>query len=165
MASNKHDSNNFAISEFTLDNFLPYQVAVLAENMNHSFSRVYSDRFGITISEWRVLAQLNHRSPLSAQEVGKLTNMDKPRVSRALVKLSKSKLVIRKENREDRRVAVLKLSKKGKKLMQDIIPHAIEWQNNLENLVSKNAINDLSKLCKTFRISFKKNLNDFSQQL
>ena len=134
---------------FNLDDFLPYQLAVLADCMSRSLSRVYSERFGITIPEWRVLVQLNNESPLSAQEVARRTNMDKPRVSRALARLSNSGLIKRRQDRDDRRVAVLALNARGSKLVAEIIPYAMAWQEQLTELVGAEDMLYLSNISRT----------------
>src|SRR3546814_11929814 len=38
-----------------LDRFLPYRLSVLANTVSRAIARLYADRFGITIPEWRDL--------------------------------------------------------------------------------------------------------------
>ena len=128
---------------FSLDDFLPYQVSVLADTLSRSLARVYSQRFGITIPEWRVLVQLNNESPLTAQEVAYRTSMEKPRVSRALVRLNKSGLIERSQHCSDRRVALLALSRLGKKRVAEIIPYALAWQEKLRSTVGSDELQTL----------------------
>jgi len=116
---------------FDLDHFLAYRVVVLADRMSRSLAQVYQQRFGISIPEWRIIAQLNRHAPLSAREVGERTNMDKPRVSRALARLAESGLIEREQDPRDRRVAVLDLSAEGRRLYRRIEPMAMEWQRQL----------------------------------
>ena len=144
-----------APAEFMLDHFLPYRVAVLAERMSRSLARVYSARFGITIPEWRILAQLNHHASLCAWEVAEHTNMDKPRVSRALVRLSRAQLIHRQRSSRDRRVAVLELSAQGRRLVREIIPYALAWQQRLERLVGARGSAELAELCTRITVALK----------
>ncbi len=41
-----------------LENFLPYQLNVVASLVSQALSRVYSRRYGIGVPEWRVLVTL-----------------------------------------------------------------------------------------------------------
>jgi len=131
---------------FDLDRFLAYRVVVLADRMSRSLAQVYQGRFGISIPEWRIIAQLNRHAPLSAREVGERTNMDKPRVSRALARLADSGLIERGQDEHDRRVAVLNLSAEGRELYRQIEPLAMEWQRQLlaaSGLGDSNAVHEL----------------------
>jgi DNA-binding MarR family transcriptional regulator len=116
---------------FDLERFLAYRLVVLSDRISRSLAEVYQGRFGISIPEWRIIAQLIRYAPLSAREVGERTNMDKPRVSRALARLTERGLVEREQDSLDRRVAVLNLSAKGRALYREIEPLAMEWQKQL----------------------------------
>jgi hypothetical protein len=39
-----------------LDRFLPYRLSVLSNRVSDAIAKAYSDRFGLTIPEWRVMA-------------------------------------------------------------------------------------------------------------
>ena len=133
---------------FNLDDFLPYQVSVLADALSRSLSQVYQQRFGITVPEWRILAQLNKESPLSAKEVSLRTNMDKPRVSRALARLDRGGLIKRRQDPADRRIAMLELSARGRTLIQELIPHLHDWEAALYREVGSRDSAQLAALCK-----------------
>ena len=114
-----------------LEAFLPYRFHVLAELLSRSLALIYQDRFGISVAEWRILATLGRESPLSAGEVGRRTHMEKPRVSRALGRMQEAGLLVRRVDRQDHRVAVLRLSRRGQDLYQRIAPLALEWERQL----------------------------------
>ena len=52
-----------------LEHFLPYRFAVLAQEVSRAFSSVYAERFGLSIPEWRILANLGRFGPLYAGEL------------------------------------------------------------------------------------------------
>jgi DNA-binding MarR family transcriptional regulator len=60
-----------------LDRFVPYRLSVLANRISNVIARQYSERFGLSIPEWRVMAVLGQTSGLSAREVALRTEMDK----------------------------------------------------------------------------------------
>jgi len=114
-----------------LGEFLPYLMTVTAEALSQGLSTIYNSRFGVTIPEWRVLAGLSQRSPMSATELGAHTNMDKPRVSRALRRMESRGLLDRRTDPKDQRVAVLRLTSKGRSIYRQIEPLALNWQDQL----------------------------------
>jgi len=72
---------------------------------------------------------LGNYQPLSANDICDKANMDKVQVSRALAKLVERGLVIRNTNREDRRRSRLRLSAKGKRMYEKIVPLAKSWES------------------------------------
>ena len=81
---------------FTLNNFLPYQLSVLSNQISRNIATLYETRFGLTIPEWRVIAVLGETSDLTATKIAKKTVMDKAAVSRAVKSLITQHYVRRK---------------------------------------------------------------------
>ena len=88
-----------------LDRFVPYRLSVLTNGMSDAIARHYSERFGLTIPEWRVMAVLGQTPGLSAREVAARTAMDKVQVSRAVANLLRRKRVTRIGDAKDGRVS------------------------------------------------------------
>lgn len=120
-----------------LESFMPYRLSVLSNFVSSSIATIYSERFNISIMEWRVIAVLGNYQPLSANEICERTNMDKVQVSRAVSSLTKSGRVLRKTDKNDRRRSQLRLAAKGMKVYQQIVPLALERERQL--LASFNA--------------------------
>ena len=77
-----------SLADFVLNDFLPYQLSVLSARISRDFSDLYGERFGISVSEWRIVAHLSQTSgPVSVREIYGRVNMDKSRVSRAAARL------------------------------------------------------------------------------
>ncbi|MCS6891448.1 MAG: MarR family winged helix-turn-helix transcriptional regulator [Rhodovarius sp.] len=116
---------------FDLAKFLPYRLAVAAQAVSARFARRYSEAFGLTIPEWRVLAVLGGFGTTHAQRLTALTTMDKVKVSRAVAKLAAAGLVQRQPDPEDGRRVLLALTPKGEQLYRDIVPLAQAMQEEL----------------------------------
>lgn len=114
-----------------LDRFIPYRLAVLADWVSRSLARTYQSRFGITIPEWRILANLAREEPLSAGELSERANLEKPRVSRALHRMTRVGLIDREPSAADQRVAVIRMSAKGRNLYRQIEPLALDWEQEM----------------------------------
>ena len=116
---------------FSLERFLPYRLAVLASSVSRALGDVYGSRFNLTIPEWRVIANLGHAGALYAGELSELSNMDKPKVTRAIQSLEAAGHLLRIVDTDDRRQARLSLTKKGKRLFSNIAELAVEWEVEL----------------------------------
>ncbi len=110
--------------EFRLERFLPYRLSVLANRLSRAFARRYQDEFGISIAEWRVVAVLGAFAPLSSNEIGERTEMDKAKVSRAVAALLKAGMIAREAHPTDQRLIQLALSRQGRKIYEAIVPRA-----------------------------------------
>lgn len=107
---------------FALERFVPYRLSVLTNIISRTFGRLYGERFGLSIPEWRVMAVLGRFAPLSANDVCSRTAMDKVQVSRAVEKLRRSRLVEHAVDAQDRRRSRLRLSATGQKIHDAIVP-------------------------------------------
>lgn len=114
-----------------LEKFLPYRLSILAQAVSDSLHALYADRFGLTVTQWRVMAALGRFAPLTASEVGQYIVMDKVAVSRAVTALLRRGLVERITDRTDRRRASLRLSPRGRSLHARIVPIALAFEKRL----------------------------------
>jgi len=121
------------VSHFDLDTFLPYQIAVLSQRVSEGFARHYRARFGITVSEWRVVAHLSQQEAVSVREICRRVNMDKPKVSRAASRLEEKGFVRKVENLRDRRLVELSLTEQGHQMVDELAPLAREFEAELVN--------------------------------
>ena len=114
-----------------LENFLPYRLSILAQIVSESLHDLYAGPFGLTVTQWRVMAALGRFAPLTASDVGKRIVMDKVAVSRAVSGLMKRGLVERATDKADRRRASLRLSARGRAMHARIVPIALGYEARL----------------------------------
>lgn len=114
-----------------LETFLPYRLSVLANRVSRALAEVYEARFGITPSEWRLIAILARFGPMSANGVCDRSAMDKVQVSRAVARAGAAGLVDRRIDHEDRRRSVLSLTGQGRTVHDRIVPLAREVEARL----------------------------------
>lgn len=114
-----------------LEGFLPYRLNVLATLVSQSLARVYGERFGISIPEWRILATLGQFPEMTAREIGQHSRMHKTTVSRAVSALEKRELVARRPNRQDMREAFLAMTPQGQAIYAEIVPLARSFAQDL----------------------------------
>lgn len=118
-------------ADLDLEQFLPYRLSVLSNRISSTLARIYSDRFGLTITEWRVMAVLGRYPGLSANEVAQRTAMDKVAVSRAVARLMETGRLDREIHDDDRRRSVLKLSEGGWRIYDQVAPLALAFERRL----------------------------------
>lgn len=122
---------------FELSDFLPYRLAILSERVSRRLSLDYGRTHGIAMAEWRVLVHLGRCKAASVREIHNYANLEKPRVSRAVKKLSESGLVRKSESKEDHRLVSISLTKKGHAALQEILTNALALENRLLNALSE----------------------------
>lgn len=113
-----------ADADFALEAFLPYRLSVVTNRASRLFARRYSEAYGLSIPEWRVLAVVGRFGGLSATGVAERTAMDKVKVSRAVRALLDRGLLAREEDAADRRVQRLAMTPAGRALHAGIVPEA-----------------------------------------
>ena len=118
-------------SPLDLDRFLPYRLDILAEGVSRALSRIYNERYGIGVPEWRVLAHLGQYAPITARDIGARSRMHKTKVSRAVGELERLGFVRRMESDTDRREALLSLTAKGRAAYDDLAPRAVDFARQL----------------------------------
>jgi DNA-binding MarR family transcriptional regulator len=120
-----------------LQDFLPYRLSVVTEAVSSLFATCYQERFGLSIPEWRVVAVVGQQSGASTQEVIERTDMDRVRVSRAVIRLADKGLLDRVQHPRDQRAQLLRLSRQGRAVYRQIVPLAREMQAALSSALTE----------------------------
>ncbi|SNS95349.1 MarR family winged helix-turn-helix transcriptional regulator [Antarctobacter heliothermus] len=121
---------------FDLASFTPYRLAVAAEKTSEALARQYRERFGISIPEWRVLVHLaqplDGAATISVRDIEERVAMEKSKVSRAASRLEASGYIEKTVDAGDRRLVRLALTDKGRRMMADLLPLAMAYQQKIE---------------------------------
>jgi DNA-binding MarR family transcriptional regulator len=118
-----------------LEEFLPYRLNVVAALTSEALSRVYAERYGIGVPEWRVLVTLGQYGVMTGKAIGAHAHMHKTKVSRAVAFLEKRRLLARRANRADLREAFLSLTPAGRAIYRDLAPVASAFAQRLTEAV------------------------------
>lgn len=117
--------------QLALAAFLPYRLNVAAALVSEGLARAYSERFGIGVPEWRVLATTAEFGRITATAIGLHAHMSKVKVSRAAAALAERGLVRRLRNEADLREAFLALTPAGEEMHREIVPLALGYVDRL----------------------------------
>jgi DNA-binding MarR family transcriptional regulator len=134
-------------SKFDLFRFVPFRLNRLAAEVSSALSSEYRQRYGLDIPEWRVLATLGFRNDAcSAQYIAHCTRTHKSTISRAVTAMMERQLVERVENEDDRREFVLRLTRKGKALYEELIPRLLRKEQEIMSCLSAQERKDFAAM-------------------
>lgn len=114
-----------------LEQYLPYRFNQMADQISSNLTTIFSSEFGVSLSEWRILALLGQQKTMISTDISQRTKMDKAKVSRAVHKLDKEGYLHRERDEQDHRVSHLSLTQSGIRVYNAIIPKALEWEESM----------------------------------
>lgn len=129
-----------------LEQFLPYRISVLSNRVSTNIARLYGERYGLSIPEWRVITILALYPGSSASEVSERTAMDKVAVSRAVARLLERGFIKRDTHGDDRRRSVLALSAPGFEVYETVAPLVMDVTRKLMSVLTEEEEQVLEKL-------------------
>ncbi len=105
-----------------IDRSLFFRMVLVVNLTARPFARRYSRKYHLNLTEWRVMVTLASAAGASANEVARLSGLDKMSVSRSLASMIRHGYVDRKRAIDDRRRSVLALTSPGKRVFLAIAP-------------------------------------------
>jgi DNA-binding MarR family transcriptional regulator len=105
---------------------------VLAVNLTaRPFARIWGRKYMLNLTEWRVMITLASRPGASANDIARLSGLDKMTVSRSLASMIRHGYVDRRNSREDRRRWISALTPKGWRVFATIAPSGADRERAL----------------------------------
>ncbi|MEI8150901.1 MAG: MarR family transcriptional regulator [Hyphomicrobiales bacterium] len=96
-----------------------YRFSILAARQTRCLSEMYVQKFGLSVSQWKVLPIIGYYGPMSAKNVGERTSLAPEKVTRSVDQLVIRGYVIRRADPKDRRRVVLSLAAKGRDVFNE----------------------------------------------
>src|SRR5580692_12919064 len=78
--------------------------------------------YGLDYSRWRVLAVLQEHSGATMGRLADLTSVDRTTLTRTLGLMEEARLLVRREQKSDRRSLAISLTAKGRRMFARILP-------------------------------------------
>lgn len=117
--------------QLDLDNYLPALITWVNNKYAADSSRIYRKRFGIGISDWRVLAYLGVKGTGTGAEMSEFLGMDKAAISRSVQFLGNRGYVELAEQKGRR--SLMRLTDTGVALYNDVLDVAVARAEALLN--------------------------------
>ena len=67
--------------DFDLQDFLPYLLNQAAEATSRGFQATYRDRYGLTRTQWRVMANLGKFGAMTARDICRISHVEKTKAA------------------------------------------------------------------------------------
>jgi DNA-binding MarR family transcriptional regulator len=108
----------------------------LDEHIFYLFTQIFGRRnrqlaaqlkpLAVTVPQWRILAVLHERAGCTMNELADHTTVDRTTLTRALDRLAREHLVIRRSNAHDGRSVRLYLTPSGETAFRRVLPRVLE---------------------------------------
>jgi len=131
MKSNRVSTSAHGSTALTLENYVPYQLALLSSRLSHGLEAVCLRECGISRNDWRVLALIAQYDGCPSIDLVDRQVMDAVAVHRAVRRLESAGLVKAGQAEADRRMRLLKVTPTGRKVYETLVPYALELERRL----------------------------------
>ncbi|MCI0707321.1 MAG: MarR family transcriptional regulator [Ignavibacteriae bacterium] len=115
-------------------------------------------RYGVTQAQFGALETLGHLGPLTLGELCKKQLVSGGNMTVVVDNLEKEELVERIPSTEDRRVVLVQLTKKGKRLFDEIFVQHAQCVADLASVLTEEEQDELGRLSKKLGMSLQKRL-------
>lgn len=119
------------VKPLKLSEFLPFRLSLASNLVSRRIADTYEREYGLTMTQWRVMAVLGETPGLTGTELVSRTALDKVAVSRAAAALVTRGLLERQAEPQDGRRSTLYLTDEGLKVYKDVIPQAVKFEQDL----------------------------------
>ncbi len=111
--------------------FIPAALTLLAQRIATTASAAYRPRFGVGVTDWRVLALLAAEPWIVPVRIAESTGLDKAAVSRTLRNLAQRGLVEMRAGEPNQRRVPIALTPEGLKVHDQVVEIAVARQERL----------------------------------
>lgn len=114
-----------------LERYVPAFVTFIANKLSRSATAFYQKRFGVNVTEWRIMSLLAIEPGITASRICHVIGFDKGPVSRTLTIMQNRDLITIKTDPRDGRSHSISLTPKGWKTHDAVIIAALERERRL----------------------------------
>ena len=134
-------------TKYDLSERLPYLINRIGATLV-AFARPGLERFHLTIPFWRVLVVLAHKGEMRQVDLAQATSLDAPTVSRLISTAVRRGLVTRARSDTSNREVLVKLTRAGRDIVDQLVPRLIADENVVLAGLSKAELATLKKILK-----------------
>jgi DNA-binding MarR family transcriptional regulator len=124
-------------SDYPTGHFYTRQIALLSRLIARTTKPALDRLFKISQMEWRILVQLEYRSPSKIAEIYERSLMPKSQISSALPALIRQGYVVRADDPDDARAPYFAITPAGLALHKAVLKVSQRRQKGLESLLTR----------------------------
>jgi DNA-binding MarR family transcriptional regulator len=117
--------------------FYTHRLSLLNRLIARTTKVMLAEQFGLSQMEWRVLIQLEHRTPSKIVEMQERSLLPKPQISSVLPQLIRKGYVVRADDPADARAPNFALTDEGLQLYRAVMRVSRKRQRGLELILSE----------------------------
>ena len=125
------DDTRTSAHALNLDNYVPAYLTYLAGKVSSSASAAYRPKFGVGITDWRIMALLASEPWISAGRVCDVIGLDKAAVSRSVRAMKSNGMVDVQQTDDDQSRQLIALTRKGLALHDRIVKLSLQRERQL----------------------------------
>ena len=125
--------------------------------VNGYFTKVLNEnisKFGLNLTDFSVLDLLFQKGEQTTQKIGEKMLITSGSITYIVNKLEKMELICRNKSETDKRITYIKLTKKGRETIFELLLLQIEKINEIFSDFSREDLINLNHLLKKFNFSF-----------
>lgn len=124
----------------SIEQLLDYKIGQLRKLLDRYSSPAVSERFGLSLAEWRMLSHIQSGKSVTAFWLCRRLQADRAEVSRACASLIRRGYVVSKPNPADARSALLELTRPGQSMFDRIMPVRLQLQKELSDALDRREV-------------------------
>jgi DNA-binding MarR family transcriptional regulator len=114
-----------------LERYVPALITFIANKLSRSATACYQRRFGVNVTEWRIMALLAIEPDITASRICHVIGFDKGPVSRTLTMMQSRDLIAIETDPDDGRSHSISLTSKGRAVHDQVIVAALALERRL----------------------------------
>jgi DNA-binding MarR family transcriptional regulator len=114
-----------------LERLVTFRLSLVAKMVEKRLAALVDDEYGLSVAEYRVLAQLGLHPGSTLRSVSARTLIDKAQVSRTIAVLEEQQLASRSVSDSDRRSPQFTLTAEGAELLGRIVPRRLAQEREV----------------------------------
>jgi DNA-binding MarR family transcriptional regulator len=129
-----------------LERYVPGFITFIANKLSRSANAFYQKRFGVNVTEWRMMSLLAIEPGITASRICQVIGFDKGPVSRTLAMMQKRGLIAIDDDPRDARSHSVSLTPKGRDTHDAVIVVALAREQRLLSCLRKDEQETLIEL-------------------
>ncbi|MGB5793975.1 MarR family winged helix-turn-helix transcriptional regulator [Poseidonibacter sp.] len=131
--------------KYKLQNSIAFKVSQTANKLNNDFNKVLNN-YNIAPEQRATLEIIQNDKDINQTKIAQILGKDKTTICRSLTSLEKKGLITKSEIKNDKRVNILKLTKKAEEVLEESKESVYEYREKLSQSLDKDEIKMLFSL-------------------